>query len=147
MKNIRVSEKMHDKLKSYTKKEGVKIIDFVEGVINEFFRERVERFENINFDEDIYLVFRSNQSVCFPNSLFVRFNEKMYGTLHEVLYQKANKDIVLVSVSDDGELEDEVKEIYYDLSGGRLLGRIKVIKMTYDEFNQLKNNFEKLFEV
>ena len=50
----------------------------------------------------------------------------MSDILFETLYDKAKKDIIIVLDSDAWE---DSKRLYFKLSGGRLYGRIKVVKL------------------
>jgi hypothetical protein len=50
----------------------------------------------------------------------------MSDILFETLYEKAKKDIIIVLDSDAWE---DSKKLYFKLSGGRLYGRIKVVKL------------------
>jgi DNA primase len=86
-------------------------------------------FENmINWDEDIYLCEGAFDAIFLPNSIAM-LGKHMSDLLLTTLYEKANGNIVLCLDSD--AFQDAVK-LYHNLNGGRLYGKIKIIKLTGD---------------
>lgn len=79
----------------------------------------------INWDEDIWLVEGVFDSFFVPNSipLLGKFVSDM---LWEVLYDRA-KGRIKICLDDDAW--EDAKKIYYKLSGGKLYGRIDIIKL------------------
>jgi DNA primase len=86
-------------------------------------------FENtINWDEDIYLCEGAFDAIFLPNSIAM-LGKHMSELLLTTLYEKANGNIILCLDSD--AFQDAVK-LYHNLNGGRLYGKIKIIKLTGD---------------
>lgn len=81
---------------------------------------------NINWDEDIHLCEGAFDAMFLPNSIAM-LGKHMSDLLFNTLYEKANGDIVICLDSD--AWEDAVK-LYHNLNGGRLYGKIKIIKLT-----------------
>lgn len=79
----------------------------------------------INWNEDIWLVEGVFDSFFVPNSipLLGKFVSDM---LWEVLYDRA-KGRIKICLDDDAW--EDAKKIYYKLSGGKLYGRIDIIKL------------------
>jgi DNA primase len=86
-------------------------------------------FENtINWDKDIYLCEGAFDAIFLPNSIAM-LGKHMSDLLLTTLYEKANGNIILCLDSD--AFQDAVK-LYHNLNGGRLYGKIKIIKLTGD---------------
>jgi DNA primase len=86
-------------------------------------------FENtINWDKDIYLCEGAFDAIFLPNSIAM-LGKHMSELLLTTLYGKANGNIILCLDSD--AFQDAVK-LYHNLNGGRLYGKIKIIKLTGD---------------
>ena len=79
----------------------------------------------INWEKDIYICEGPFDSLFLDNSIAL-LGKKMSDVLFETLYEKAKKDITIVLDSDAWE---DSKKLYFKLSGGRLYGRIKVVKL------------------
>ena len=79
----------------------------------------------IDWEQDIYLCEGPFDSLFLPNSIAL-LGKKMSDILFETLYDKAKKDIIIVLDSDAWE---DSKRLYFKLSGGRLYGKIKVVKL------------------
>ena len=79
----------------------------------------------IDWEQDIYLCEGPFDSLFLPNSIAL-LGKKMSDILFETLYDKAKKDIIIVLDSDAWE---DSKRLYFKLSGGKLYGRIKVVKL------------------
>jgi DNA primase len=84
-------------------------------------------FENtINWNEDIHLCEGAFDAIFLPNSIAM-LGKHMSELLLNTLYEKANGNIILCLDSD--AFQDAVK-LYHNLNGGRLYGKIKIIKLT-----------------
>jgi DNA primase len=79
----------------------------------------------IDWDKDIHICEGPFDSLFLPNSIAL-LGKKMSDILFETLYEKSKKDIIIVLDSDAWE---DSKKLYFKLSGGRLYGRIKVVKL------------------
>lgn len=79
----------------------------------------------IDWEQDIYLCEGPFDALFLPNAIAL-LGKKMSDLLFETLYDKAKKDIIIVLDSDAWE---DSKRLYFKLSGGRLYGRIKVVKL------------------
>ena len=79
----------------------------------------------IDWEQDIHICEGPFDSLFLPNSIAL-LGKKMSDVLFETLYEKAKKDIIIVLDSDAWE---DSKKLYFKLSGGRLYGRIKVVKL------------------
>jgi len=79
----------------------------------------------INWDEDIWIVEGVFDGFFVPNSIPL-LGKFINDNLWEILYQRAKKDIIVCL--DDDAWED-AKRVYYKLSGGKLYGRIKLVKL------------------
>lgn len=87
-------------------------------------------FENIiNWNEDIYLVEGVFDGLFLPNSV-VMLGKRMSELLLNTLYENAKGNIIICLDSD--AWEDAVK-LYHTLNGGRLYGKIKIIKLIDDK--------------
>lgn len=83
----------------------------------------------INWNGEIYLTEGVFDAMFLPNSIpmlgkFV--SEKLFNTL----YEKAGGYIIIAL---DGDAFENAKEIYHHLNGGRLFGRIKILKLPSDK--------------
>lgn len=79
----------------------------------------------IDWEKDIHICEGPIDSLFLENSIPL-LGKKMSDTLFETLYQNAKKDIIIVLDSDAWE---DSKKLYFKLSGGKLYGRIKVVKL------------------
>jgi DNA primase len=79
----------------------------------------------IDWEQDIYLCEGPFDALFLPNSIAL-LGKKMSDLLFERIYDKAKKDIIIVLDSDAWE---DSKRLYFKLSGGKLYGRIKVVKL------------------
>jgi DNA primase len=86
-------------------------------------------FENtINWNDDIYLCEGAFDAIFLPNSIAM-LGKHMSELLRNTLYEKANGNIIICLDAD--AWQDAVK-LYHNLNGGRLYGKIKIIKLTGD---------------
>jgi len=79
----------------------------------------------IDWEKDIYICEGPFDSLFLENSIAL-LGKKLSDTLFTELYEKTKKDIIIVLDSDAWE---DSKKIYFNLSGGKLYGRIKVVKL------------------
>ena len=86
-------------------------------------------FENtINWNADIHLCEGAFDAIFLPNSISM-LGKHMSELLLNTLYEKANGNIIICLDSD--AFQDAIK-LYHNLNGGRLYGKIKLIKLTGD---------------
>lgn len=79
----------------------------------------------IDWNEDVYICEGPFDALFLPNSIAL-LGKKMSDVLFETLYDNAKKNIIIVLDSDAWE---DSKRLYFKLSGGKLYGRIKVVKL------------------
>jgi len=79
----------------------------------------------IDWSQDIYLCEGPFDSLFLPNSIPL-LGKKMSDVLFDKIYDEAKGDIIIVLDSDAWE---DSKRLYFKLSGGKLYGRIKVVKL------------------
>ena len=82
----------------------------------------------INWNADIHLCEGAFDAIFLPNSIAM-LGKHMSELLLNTLYEKANGDIIICLDSD--AFQDAIK-LYHNLNGGRLYGKIKLIKLTGD---------------
>jgi hypothetical protein len=83
----------------------------------------------INWNDDIHLCEGAFDAIFLPNSISM-LGKHMSDLLLNTLYEKANGNIIICLDSD--AWSDAVK-LYHNLNGGRLYGKIKLIKLTGDK--------------
>ena len=83
----------------------------------------------INWNADIHLCEGAFDAIFLPNSISM-LGKHMSELLLNTLYEKANGNIIICLDSD--AWQDAVK-LYHNLNGGRLYGKVKIIKLTGDE--------------
>jgi hypothetical protein len=82
----------------------------------------------INWNEDIHLCEGAFDAIFLPNSISM-LGKHMSELLLNTLYEKANGNIIICLDSD--AWNDGVK-LFHNLNGGRLYGKVKIIKLTGD---------------
>jgi DNA primase len=82
----------------------------------------------INWNEDIHLCEGAFDAIFLPNSIAM-LGKHMSELLLNTLYEKANGNIIICLDSD--AFQDAIK-LYHNLNGGRLYGKVKIIKLTGD---------------
>jgi len=82
----------------------------------------------INWNADIHLCEGAFDAIFLPNSIAM-LGKHMSELLLNTLYEKANGDIIICLDSD--AFQDAIK-LYHNLNGGRLYGKVKIIKLTGD---------------
>ena len=82
----------------------------------------------INWNADIHLCEGAFDAIFLPNSIAM-LGKHMSELLLNTLYEKANGNIIICLDSD--AWGDAVK-LYHNLNGGRLYGKVKIIKLTGD---------------
>ena len=93
----------------------------------------------INWDEDIYIVEGVFDGIFAPNSIPM-LGKHMSELLFNTLYEKANKNIILVL---DGDAWKDSVRLYHELNGGRLYGSIKIVKLPEDkDIAELRGNID-----
>jgi DNA primase len=83
----------------------------------------------INWNADIHLCEGAFDALFLPNSIAM-LGKHMSELLLNTLYEKANGNIIICLDSD--AWQDAVK-LYHNLNGGKLYGKIKIIKLTGDD--------------
>lgn len=81
----------------------------------------------INWDEPIHIVEGPFDSIFVPNSIPL-LGKKLGDLLFDKLYQKAKKIIIIL----DGDAWDDAEKLYYKLNGGKLFGKIWIVKLPVD---------------
>lgn len=81
----------------------------------------------INWDEPIYITEGPFDSIFLPNSIPL-LGKKLSDLLFNMLYEKAQKVIIVL----DGDAFDDAEKLYHKLNGGRLFGRIWIVKLPID---------------
>ena len=82
----------------------------------------------INFDEDVYLVEGVFDSLFVSNSIPL-LGKHMSSLLFEKLYSEAKKNII---IGFDGDAFQNAKNLFHELNGGNLFGRIKILQLPED---------------
>ena len=82
----------------------------------------------INWNADIHLCEGAFDAIFLPNSIAM-LGKHMSELLLNTLYEKANGDIIICLDSD--AWNDGVK-LFHNLNGGRLYGKVKIIKLMGD---------------
>jgi hypothetical protein len=82
----------------------------------------------INWNADIHLCEGAFDAIFLPNSIAM-LGKHMSELLLNTLYEKANGNIIICLDSD--AWNDGVK-LFHNLNGGRLYGKVKIIKLTGD---------------
>jgi hypothetical protein len=83
----------------------------------------------IDWDKDVYLCEGVFDALFLPNSIAM-LGKHMSELLLNTLYEKAKGNIIICLDSD--AWSDAVK-LYHNLNGGRLYGKVKIIKLTGDD--------------
>jgi DNA primase len=68
-------------------------------------------------------------AVFLPNSIAM-LGKTMSKLLFETIYEKANSNIIIAL---DGDAWKNAIKLYHELNGGRLFGKIKVLKLPEDK--------------
>jgi DNA primase len=79
----------------------------------------------IDWSNDVYLCEGPFDALFLPNSIPL-LGKKISEVLFDKLYDESKKNIIIVLDSDAWE---DSKKLYFKLSGGKLYGRIKVVKL------------------
>ena len=83
---------------------------------------------NIDFDKDIYLVEGAFDMLFLENSIPL-LGKNISPLLFERLYNEANGEIHICL---DGDAWDNAQKLFHELNGGRLYGKIKIIRPPKD---------------
>ncbi len=79
----------------------------------------------IDWNQDIYICEGVFDAVFLPNSIPM-LGKTMSQLLFDTLYQKANGNIIIAL---DGDAWKNGIKLFHELNGGRLFGKIKIIKL------------------
>ena len=79
----------------------------------------------IDWDKDIYICEGVFDAMFLPNSIPM-LGKTMSKLLFETLYEKANANII---ISLDGDAWKNSLKLFHELNGGRLFGKVKIIKL------------------
>lgn len=83
----------------------------------------------IDWDKDIYLVEGAFDGVFLPNPIPM-LGKHISTLLFDTLYEKANGNIIICV---DGDAWEDGLNMYHTLNGGRLYGKIKIVKLPQDK--------------
>lgn len=83
----------------------------------------------VDWDKDIYLVEGAFDGVFLPNPIPM-LGKHLSTLLFDTLYEKANGNIIICV---DGDAWDDALNMYHTLNGGRLYGKIKIVKLPQDK--------------
>ncbi len=83
----------------------------------------------INWDEDVYLV-EGVFDMFFINNSIPILGKSVSEKLWTMLYEKTNANIIICL---DGDAWEDAKKLYRKLEGGRLTGKVKLIKLPKDK--------------
>jgi DNA primase len=96
----------------------------------------------INWDEDIYLVEGAFDGVFLPNPIPM-LGKHLSKLLFDTLYENANENIIICV---DGDAWEDGLEMYHTLNGGRLYGKIKIVKLPKDkDVCDLRGNIDEYY--
>jgi hypothetical protein len=82
----------------------------------------------INWNADIHLCEGAFDAIFLPNSISM-LGKHMSDLLLNTLYEKANGNIIICL---DADAWSDAVKLYHNLNGGRLYGKVKIIKLTGD---------------
>lgn len=82
----------------------------------------------IDWGDTIYLVEGPFDSIFLPNSIPM-LGKVMSERLFSMLYEKAKKIVIVL----DGDAWDDAEKLYHKLNGGRLFGKIWIVKLPVDK--------------
>ena len=83
----------------------------------------------INWEQDIYLVEGVFDMLFLPNSIPI-LGKTVSDKLWSNLYDKSKANIIICL---DGDAWDDAEKLYRKLDGGKLNGKIRLIKMPKDK--------------
>jgi DNA primase len=83
----------------------------------------------IDWDKDIYLVEGAFDGVFLSNPIPM-LGKHISTLLFDTLYEKANGNIIICV---DGDAWEDGLNMYHTLNGGRLYGKIKIVKLPQDK--------------
>jgi len=96
----------------------------------------------IDWNKDIYLCEGVFDSFFLDNSIPI-LGKHLPELLFQEIYDKSKSDIIICL---DGDAFDNAQKIYQQLNGGKLRGRIKILKLPTDkDVCDLKGNIEPYF--
>lgn len=93
-------------------------------------KDKIVFWENlIDWDKDLYLVEGAFDGIFLDNSIPM-LGKHMSGLLFETIYNNSKGDIIICL---DADAWDNAVKLYHELNGGKLYGRIKIIKLPDDK--------------
>jgi DNA primase len=96
----------------------------------------------VNWGQDVYLVEGVFDGVFLPNPIPM-LGKHLSKLLFDTLYEKANGDIIICV---DGDAWDDALNLYHTLNGGRLYGKIKIVKLPKDmDVADLRGNIDEYY--
>jgi hypothetical protein len=96
----------------------------------------------IDWEKPVYLVEGVFDSIFLPNSIPL-LGKKISDLLLDVLYENAIEIIIAL----DGDAWDDIENIYHKINCGRLMGKVKVVKLPKDrDIAEIKGNLSE-FEI
>jgi DNA primase len=106
-------------------------------------KDKIIFFESlIDWEKDITLVEGAFDSIFIPNSIPM-LGKHMSSLLFDTLYEKAKGDITIAL---DGDAYDNAINLYHELNGGELYGRIKIVKLPLDkDIADLRGNINEYY--
>lgn len=97
----------------------------------------------IDWDETVYIVEGVFDSIFLPNSIPM-LGKSMSELLFKRLYDNAKKVVIIL----DGDAWDNAVKLYYKLNGGRLWGKVWVVKLPIDkDIADLQGKLEEYEEI
>ena len=106
-------------------------------------KDQIIFWENlIDWDKDIYLVEGAFDGMFLPNAIPM-LGKHLSDLLFNTLYEKANGDIIVCT---DGDAWKDGLNVYEMLNGGRLYGKIKIVKLPKDkDVCDLRGNIDEYY--
>jgi len=83
----------------------------------------------IDWKKDIYLVEGVFDGFFLENSIPM-LGKHLSQLLFDTIYEKAKKNIIICL---DGDAYENGLKLYHELNGGRLFGKIKIVKLPQDK--------------
>jgi DNA primase len=92
-------------------------------------KEKIIFWENlIDWNKDIYLVEGAFDGMFLDNPV-VMLGKHMSELLFETIYEKANGNVIICL---DGDAWNNAVKLYHELNGGKLWGKVKILKLPKD---------------
>jgi DNA primase len=106
-------------------------------------KDQIIFWENlIDWDKDIYLVEGAFDGMFLPNAIPM-LGKHLSDLLFNTLYEKANGNVIICT---DGDAWKDGLNVYEMLNGGRLYGKIKIVKLPKDkDVCDLRGNIDEYY--